>query len=115
MQFLVRSKGSGGIPRPYFVLPFVVLLALAAPLLAQPSGTIRGVVFSAEGKPVPGATVKAGAIASTSDKNGLFVLKVKPGRYDVVASHKGFSPDTVAGVEVKAGGIKEVSAVLLPK
>ena len=83
--------------------------------MAQPTGTIRGVVFSADGKPVPSASVKAGAVVVAADKNGLFVLKVKPGKYDVVASHKGFSSDTMAGVEVKPGAIKEVSAVLLPK
>ncbi|MEO6326228.1 MAG: carboxypeptidase-like regulatory domain-containing protein [Thermoanaerobaculia bacterium] len=95
-----------------------LVLAVAAwglPLLAQPMGTIRGVVFSADGKPVPSASVKAGSTVVAADKNGLFLLKVRPGKYDVVASQKGFSSDTIAGVEVKAGTIKEVSAVLLPK
>jgi uncharacterized membrane protein len=93
----------------------VMLAASAMPLLAQVTGTIRGVVFSAEGKPVPNASVKAGTSVVEADKNGLFVLKVKPGKYDVVASKKGFSSDTIAGVEVKPGAIKEISAVLLPK
>jgi uncharacterized membrane protein len=96
-------------------LAVIVAVLEPAPLLAQPTGTIRGVVFSAEGKPVPNASVKAGAVVVAADKNGLFVLKVKPGKYDVVASQKGYSSDTIAGVEVKPGAIKEISAVLLPK
>ena len=97
-------------------MALVVMLATTAlPLLAQPTGTIRGVVFSVDGKPVPSASVKAGAVVVAADKNGLFLLKVKPGKYDVVASQKGYSSDTIAGVDVKAGAIKEVSAVLLPK
>ena len=96
-------------------LSLVVIATMAPSLFAQATGTIRGVVFSAEGKPVPNASVKAGTVVVAADKNGLFVLKIKPGKYDVVASQKGYSPDTIAGVDVKPNSIKEVSAVLLPK
>ncbi len=85
---------------------------LPALALAQATATIRGVVFSTEGKPVAGATVKAGAVSAATDKNGLFSLKVKPGSYDVVATHPKFSPDTQ---KVTVKGTIDVSAVLAPK
>ncbi len=92
-------------------LSLAALLPLAA--LAQGTATIRGVVFSTEGKPVAGATVKAGTVTATTDKNGLFSMKVKPGTYDIVASHPKYSPDTQKGIVAK--GTADVSAVLTPK
>lgn len=95
-------------------LALVSLALLPLPLLGQAAGTIRGVVFSVEGKPVGGATVKAGAVSASTDKNGLFSLKVKPGSYDVTATHPRFTQDTQKAV-VKAGGTADVSLVLAPK
>jgi len=99
--------------RPLFALALAALLPL--PLLAQATATIRGVVFSVEGTPVKGATVKAGGATATTDKNGLFFLKVKPGTYDVVASHPKYATDTQKGIAAKANAAKEISAVLTPR
>lgn len=99
-------------------LSVVALLVLAArPSAGAPpaQGIIRGVVFSVEGKPVAGATVKAGPATATTDKNGLFSLKVKPGTYDLVATHPRYTSDTQKGISVSAGNAKDVSAVLAPK
>lgn len=93
-----------------------VLLALAvltSPALAQPAATIRGIVVDMNGKPLRGASVKAGpAVSGVSDASGLFTLKVKPGSYEVVTSMKGYASDKVS-VSVRGGETKDISALLL--
>ena len=95
-------------------LLFLVLTALlAAPILAQPAATIRGIVVDMNGKPLKGASVKAGpAISGVSDASGLFTLKVRPGSYDVVTSMKGYASDKVS-VRVRGGETKDISALLI--
>ncbi len=97
----------------FAALAFALLLPATA--FAQALATIKGVVFSAEGKPVAGATVKAGTATATTDKTGLFTLKVKPGTYDVVASHPRYAPDTQKGIVAQGGKEKDISAILMPK
>lgn len=106
-----RSAFLSHVLRPLAVLLLAALFPFT--VLAQATATIRVAVFTMEGKPVAGATVTAGGTTATTDKGGLASLKVKPGTYDVVASHPKFASDTQKGVSVK--GTKDVSAVLLPK
>lgn len=103
-------------PSSQSILLFLTVLAVAAldfPALAQPAATIRGIVVDMNGKPLKGASVKAGpTISGTSDASGLFTLKVRPGSYEVVTSMKGYASDKVS-VSVKGGETKDVSALLI--
>jgi len=111
----MKRPGTGR--RPVATGLLVLALLVSAPtLLAQATGTIRGIVIDANGAPVRGATVSStgGAATATTDAAGLFTLKVKPGVHAVTAAQKGFTPDTARGVEVKAGAVKDISLLLTP-
>lgn len=69
------------------------------------SGSIEGIVADPAGAIIPGATVKAESIGTTTafnqtvttDKNGYFAFpKVAPGKYEVTISNNGFSKTTWA-------------------
>jgi iron complex outermembrane receptor protein len=85
------------------------LAILAAPALAQPTGTITGVVRDASGAGVPGATLTVTNQATraaqdiTSGADGSYAAKVAPGVYSVTASVKGFAKFTEKDLKVEAG------------
>jgi hypothetical protein len=57
------------------------------------SVTVAGQVIDSKGRPLAGARVALGDLATTTDKDGRFGLaNVKPGRYDVTVSATGFGP-----------------------
>jgi hypothetical protein len=88
------------------------LALLAAALHAQSAATIRGFVWSSEGRPIPQAQVTIRSADSKSDQtitagpDGVFVAPdLKPGRYDIIATAPNLqlATESITPVEVKAG------------
>jgi Carboxypeptidase regulatory-like domain len=81
-------------------------------------GAIHGVVTDPSKAVVAGASVivtgaDGSVLSATTTQQGTFDLKgVAPGKYKVEIFAKGFTPFTVAGVEVTAGQIQQVNAEL---
>ncbi len=79
-------------------LLLVALLLLTAPTLAQTTGTVRGTVRMADGKPLPYAALTAKSPETTGRANtgtmanadGQYELKLAPGRYELVFQYLGF-------------------------
>lgn len=95
------------------VLFVVTLLLLSPSAFSQGLATLRGVVVTVEGKPVKGATVKAGTNApAVTDAGGLFSMKVRPGTYDVTISSPGYKGETMPAIALKPGETKDVCGVL---
>jgi uncharacterized membrane protein len=98
------------------LLLFCALVFLLLPgrgAVAQALATLRGVVVTVDGRPVKGATVKAGASPPVvTDAGGLFSMKVKAGTYDVAITSPGYKGETMAGVALKPGETKDVCGVL---
>ncbi|HEX3466737.1 MAG TPA: TonB-dependent receptor [Candidatus Elarobacter sp.] len=93
-------------------------LGLGSPASAQGAapGSIAGTVVSADGAPVPGASVvlQGAATASTaSGRDGRFSFaNVSPGTYTIVVSKAGFAQTQQQDVFVVAGSATAVNAVL---
>src|ERR1700704_1447194 len=102
----------------------IFLLALTAnsPLaLAQgvQTGTITGVVHSADSVAVGGVTVSAtspallGRHTATTDINGVYVIKgLAPGTYTVAFAHPNLQPATREGIELTVGGTADVNTTM---
>jgi iron complex outermembrane recepter protein len=96
------------VRRPAWLLvcPFVVW---ALPALAQPAGTISGVVRDASGAAVAGATLTAtsqgtsAAHTAVTSSDGRYSLQVPPGVYTVTAVLKGVGQQTQRELKVDAG------------
>ncbi len=88
----------------------VAFAIVALPVLAQPTGTITGVVRDSSGAGVPGAiltiTNQATKAAKdvTSSADGTYTVALAPGVYSVTASVKGFAKWTEKDLKVEAGG-----------
>lgn len=88
----------------------------AAPVLAQATGFVRGVITES-GKPTPGASVvltgEGQRLATTTNARGAYTFASVPfGHYHVTVSAPGTEKRTV-DVDVHSGGIAEVSLDLL--
>ncbi len=84
----------------------IAALFISAPVLAQ-QGTITGRVTSAEdGQPLARVviTISGQSVGTLTRDDGRFSLKAQPGTYTLRAARLGYSPDSVVGVEVAAGG-----------
>ena len=98
----------------------LVLFALAAPALAlaQNTGKLSGQVLDAStGEPLPGAAViiEGTQLGAATDVEGnYFIIGVPVGTYDVRSTFVGFSPQTVAGVEINAGYTRQIDFELSP-
>jgi iron complex outermembrane recepter protein len=88
-----------------------VLSGARAPVFAQATGTIRGVVtLDSDGSPLHQVSVSIVQLRRgvETDDNGAFVFQnVPPGRYSILAHLEGF-PDDVRTVDVTAGGATTV-------
>ena len=88
----------------------------AAPVLAQDTGSISGVVVdAASGESLPGANVsiKGTTTGTATDLNGRYTIKgVEVGTYDLVFSFIGFQQKTITGVEVTAGETAKLDVTL---
>lgn len=76
------------------MVPLVVMIALAyaedtVPVAVAP---LSGTVIDAEGLSIPGATVRVGALETTTDAEGAFRLDVPVGTGDVTVTRAGFGP-----------------------
>lgn len=98
----------------------IALFVLAAPALAlaQNTGKLSGQVIDAStGEPLPGAAVvvEGTQLGAATDIDGnYFIIGVPVGTYDVRATFVGYSPQTVAGVEINSGYTRELSFELSP-
>ncbi|MCP4287874.1 MAG: S8 family serine peptidase, partial [Gammaproteobacteria bacterium] len=102
----------GGAHVPNYATGWGEINALAAVGMAQTmcgGGTLtgqvtEGTVLEAPGDPIPGTLISAESVSdtyqTTSDANGLYVMDLITGTYDVTASAFGFVPDTVTGITV---------------
>ena len=82
-------------------LSLLLILAAAGPALAQTTGSVSGVVQSADGSPLPGVTVAvsgpllpAGRTAVTDEEGRFSVLRLPPGEYQVSAALEGMGSVT---------------------
>ncbi len=104
------------------LLGAIVFLFCAARVSAQ-SGTITGHLTATDtGKPVVEALVQVlttdgRVVASTaSNQDGVYrIAGVAPGMYAVTASAIGYGTQTMANVEVTAGGTAQADAALSPR
>jgi iron complex outermembrane receptor protein len=76
-------------------------LAVGSSLPAQ-TGTITGTVTSAEeGRPIPGAQMRAGNAGAITNEEGRYSIQVAPGTYTVFVRRIGFAPDSTLNVMVQ--------------
>ncbi len=100
------------------ILSWVTLLTVfvAAPLRAQTTGKIAGMVTDSEsGTPLPGVNVfiEGTTKGTATNFDGEYtIIGVSPGTYNIVASFVGFAQKTITGVEVNAGLTAELDIVL---
>jgi len=103
-----------------YMLPLLVILALASTLFAQTTkGTIAGVITDAQGLVVPGATVTASAAeggdvrTTTTGSNGEYRIEALTlGKYVVRVVSKGFADTVVRDVVVNASQITAMNIEL---
>lgn len=95
-----------------------------APVQAQTTGFIHGLVTSEKGDPLPGAVILVnsgsqgvGGRGTVTDKSGTFQIPgLPPARdYSVRASLHGFATVTLSDVAVSAGRVSEVHLALYPE
>jgi hypothetical protein len=107
--------------RTIIVAVCAVALACAAAARGQgiQTGVITGVVTSADGLSVPGATVSVaspalqGVRSTTTDVNGVYTLRgLPPGAYTVTIELSGFRTITKSDLEVKLSGTTDASATM---
>ena len=88
----------------------------ASPKEVDTNGTVTGVVVEdGRGEPLPGANVRVAgsSTGTTTDLNGRYRIEnLDPGTYDLRFSFVGFQQKTVTGVEVTAGGAREIDITL---
>ncbi|MFP5284394.1 MAG: TonB-dependent receptor domain-containing protein [Thermoanaerobaculia bacterium] len=79
----------------------LLLILIVGPALAQTTGSVSGVVQSADGSPLPGVTVTvsgpllpAGRTAVTDEEGRFSVLRLPPGEYQVSAALEGMGSVT---------------------
>lgn len=87
-----------------------------APTLAQPAGSVRGVVYDKDfDAPLPEAQVliaETGAKVTSTDQGNYVLGQVPPGTYTLVFSKPGYTRQVKANVVVAAGQLTDVDAYL---
>ena len=102
-----------------------VILILAALALVSPAqdaggmGTLAGVVLSAQGRPVPGASVTMQTATGgsphatvTNSQGRFFFPELVHGYYDLRATHRGWVSEWKHNIEVNTGKETEVKLQL---
>lgn len=98
----------------------VAILALylsAAGAAVAQDGAATGVILDGRsGAPVRGATVAldGGSVSTVTSVDGVFQLDLPAGTHAVVVSAEGYESQRILDVVVEAGGLAQVSAVLMP-
>jgi hypothetical protein len=107
------------VPSPRLVLSLLLAVAMAAPVLAQTLGTIRGTVVDPQGAAVSGAAVlivdEATGIprAVDTDAEGRYeAANMRPGRYRIEVATPKFKKFEQPGVVLRAAGTARVDAKL---
>lgn len=101
--------------KSYITALFIIAVA---PVALAATGVISGIVVDARnGSPVIGAEVVVQGTegSAKSDLNGLFVINVEPGQYQIEIRHEGYQPELIAGVEVASGGDQNFGVVMNPQ
>src|SRR5574341_2326387 len=91
-----------------FLCSVFFVFALAGPLLAQETGTLKGEVKDVDGVPMPGVNVIASGPGGTknmyTDVEGKFALVgLAAGTYDITAELSGYVTITQTDIEIRAG------------
>lgn len=93
--------------------------ALAAALLSEDRGTIRGTVTDPSSSAVPGASVTArntgtGLVrAATTSSDGAYTIPYLPvGDYSVTVEHAGFRKSETSGIRVNIASVTDVNVAL---
>jgi outer membrane receptor protein involved in Fe transport len=101
------------------VFALLLLVMIAAPVLAQNVGTVRGEVRDANGDPLPGVMIEVdgplvrGDRSTTTGVNGEFlVTALLPGAVSVTGRLDGFEDETVEDVRVSISQTSTVHMVL---
>jgi hypothetical protein len=101
--------------------PSAAALALAI-LLAAPARTdsyalLRAHVVDEEGRPLERTVLRISppGFTATSDAQGFVRIRVKAQAYELRASRNGYETDVLSGVELPAGGVRDVVLVLRRK
>jgi TonB-dependent receptor len=87
-------------------------------LLAQQNGTLSGkIIDKATGEDLIGATVSVEGtnLATTSDFEGKYTLKLTPGTYNISCSYISFQKITVTGLKIESGKITTIDFTLEQK
>jgi outer membrane receptor protein involved in Fe transport len=97
----------------------IVAMALPAPVFAQATGSIAGLVADQSAAVMPGVTVEATNTATgqvrhaVTGPDGHYTLPLlQPGRYDVKATLAGFKPVVQKGIDVSVGDTSRVDIKL---
>jgi outer membrane receptor for ferrienterochelin and colicins len=92
----------------------LLVLALSASAVAQERPTVvLTLQVTAEGSPVEGAAVRAGAVTGRTDASGVATLNVPPGRIEIAVEAPSFLP-AVAEVEAREGAPARADVDLTP-
>jgi TonB-dependent receptor len=95
------------------ILCILLVLFITSSLLAQ-NGRISGKVINEKNEPVSGAaiTIKGTKRGTTSGVDGIFILPVLAGKYEIVISALGYASKSITDIEVGTTGVNEVNIVL---
>jgi hypothetical protein len=69
-------------------------------------GRVRGFVRDVNGRPVPGARVRSAASrrSTRAGRSGRFELRLRPGRYTILARRRGYTPQSVTATVTRKRG-----------
>jgi outer membrane receptor protein involved in Fe transport len=83
-------------------------------LVPEGTGTLLGVLFDADGRPISGVEVSTDGAASRTDAGGAWILHVGPGAHVLRIALSGSAPLELPGLAVAAGRATEVLVSLGP-
>ncbi len=93
-----------------------LLVAFAAIVSAQETGTISGSVYDGQtGRPILGVKIAVDGVANdknTTDSDGLFKLLAAPGKHALKFTADNYQPVDIREVEVLAGKVTEASTLM---
>ena len=103
---------------PGWLLAATLLCSTFAYAQGVQTGTVTGIVASADGLPLPGVTVTAtspalqGERSTVSDTNGVYYVRALPaGTYTIDFVISNFQPSTRPEVVVTVGGVTQLREV----
>src|SRR5437762_8135835 len=92
---LTNQTGTLMRKNPHRLIPvcITILLMTACQWLSAQTGTVKGIIRDADGKPLVGASivVQGNKTGTSSDINGAYSLKLPPGKFVLIVSFVGQS------------------------